>query len=141
MELEFAVGYGEKSRYNLQKALSPDCPMVLIIFFFFLVVRGLELRASCSLGFARQAFYHLSHSTSPVLIIFDRCYGLTMVCPTQAHVLKSCSQTSRAILVAGGNFRRWGLPGRSRSLRECSLSFGEHLVFGAFPLLSAFGPP
>jgi hypothetical protein len=34
-------------------------------FFFFLVVPELELRASHLLGFARQAFYHLSHSTSP----------------------------------------------------------------------------
>jgi hypothetical protein len=35
--------------------------------FFFLVVVELELRASRLLGFARQALYHLSHSTSPWL--------------------------------------------------------------------------
>jgi hypothetical protein len=51
----------------------------------------------------------------PFLNPENHCYGLNMKCPPEAHVLKAWSLAGDAILEDSGNFRRWGLAGRTRS--------------------------
>jgi hypothetical protein len=68
------------------------------------------------------------------------CYDLNMKCSWQALVLQVWSPAGGAILVGGGNFRRWDLAGRNRPLGSCP--WGLHVDPGPFLLpLSASSPP
>lgn len=49
--------------------------------------------------------------------------GLSVKWPPQTHVLKSCSPAISFILSDVGNFRKWGLDGKSKSLGECPWAF------------------
>jgi hypothetical protein len=66
------------------------------------------------------------------------CYSLNMKCPSQAHVLKVLTWAGGTILGGFGDFRRWDLPGGSRSLG--GMSFGAVTCPGlpSFSLLPVF---